>query len=491
MLSLSPDQAFKAVHRFPNYKRGGTFTKAGSFPSALAAGPDGAIYGVTAAHAAFGCGSLFKIDRKGRFSELHHFSSLVRSDALLVSESGDIFAGTDDGVLCLGKDSVQTALPGVIGHPLHLCETTERTIILASVTYQEDEHGFLHPGGAIMRLNEETSRFELIADLGMPPMALVPTPDGGVLTLTSTRILKFSGVGEMTVLHDYSQDQYPFSILQPNFITVARDGSYIGSATGLAEGLNVAFRIGPRNNPYSVVRTFSATGDEVLEQWLENVFPLRVATENGNHPPSAVDDIVSATTFKLNSTGLPEKTIPVLKNDVDIDRDRLIIVAVSQPAHGTVAFDFVSQRVTYTANSTAVENDTFTYTVVDGSGGTVTGHVAIRTPQSGRYRGEIRSLPDTAHGDPGTLVGNLSVKVNGQRQVSARVDFQGKTYRFTAPLNEINRCATVLSYDHRSNIGVGIELSLRPSGQNWIVDAVVGRMEYLYYASCPLEPRTP
>jgi hypothetical protein len=83
-----------------------------------------------------------------------------------------------------------------------------------------------------------------------------------------------------------------------------------------------------------------------------------------NDPPDAVGDSASV---NQNSSG---NLIEVLANDSDPDFDPLTIVAVSDPAHGTVVI--VGNLVEYTPDPGYNGPDSFTYTISDGRGGTDT-----------------------------------------------------------------------------------------------------------------------
>ncbi len=63
-------------------------------------------------------------------------------------------------------------------------------------------------------------------------------------------------------------------------------------------------------------------------------------------------------------------TIDVLANDTDIDGDTLSVSAITNGTYGTVTTN--GQTVTYTPNSGFFGQDSFTYTVSDGNGGTDT-----------------------------------------------------------------------------------------------------------------------
>ncbi|RMF85356.1 MAG: tandem-95 repeat protein, partial [Nitrospinota bacterium] len=89
----------------------------------------------------------------------------------------------------------------------------------------------------------------------------------------------------------------------------------------------------------------------------------------GNRPPFAVDD-----------TAETEEDTPVdidlLANDLDADNDPLIVVDLTQAAHGRVV-DNADGTVTYTPQENFHGTDTFTYTISDGQGGSATATVTV------------------------------------------------------------------------------------------------------------------
>jgi VCBS repeat-containing protein len=91
-----------------------------------------------------------------------------------------------------------------------------------------------------------------------------------------------------------------------------------------------------------------------------------------NDPPVVVNDALSVL------QGSAATTVSVLANDSNVEAgETLTITAVTQGANGTVAINTGSTSVRYTPTSTYTGPDSFTYTVVDGNGGSSTGTVNV------------------------------------------------------------------------------------------------------------------
>jgi VCBS repeat-containing protein len=95
-----------------------------------------------------------------------------------------------------------------------------------------------------------------------------------------------------------------------------------------------------------------------------NVIPI-------NDSPVAMDD---AAIVDQNSIDNP---IDVLSNDIDADGDSLTIIAVTQGANGAVSISNDGSGLTFTPNQGFTGNDSFTYTIDDGNGGSDIGTVAV------------------------------------------------------------------------------------------------------------------
>lgn len=124
------------------------------------------------------------------------------------------------------------------------------------------------------------------------------------------------------------------------------------TASGLAPNTNYSFKVVARD----------AKGNTTAASETSSV------TTKANQSPIATND--SVTVNEDNAV-----TIPVLGNDSDPDSDNLVISAVTQAGHGSVAIN--SGSVTYTPTANYNGADSFTYTISDGFGGNSTATVAI------------------------------------------------------------------------------------------------------------------
>lgn len=490
MYSLTATGRFRYLHLFPGFRFSPATSPQGNEPDgSVSVGPDGALYGSTGEGGVFSNGLLYKVDRRGVCTNLYHYDIFNDGkSSVLAARNGDLYAPVSTypsggSVLRLSRDGSHSWIP-VAGTPFSSAETATGEIILGTYDYQNST-----PSGTLWRLNS-SGAFESLASVGDYPRLLVPLADGSILCLTTSEILQVSPAGAVSVVHRFD---VPFEGLDPNFLVVAQDGSYLGSTSaGGLERSGTVFRIVPSSQAYTVISHLPAPGASGSGvTWMKEVFPLRVAALAGNRPPIAHDVIVAADSLKpLPHTpgALPQAIIPVLRQDSDADRDPLTIVAVGSATHGTASLDFVSQKITYTASTTPVASDSFPYTIVDGSGGTATARVVIRANPTGHYSGIVSSPRNDATGDPGTEVGSLTLRVNERRALSGRLTLLGKTYRVAGFFDEINQFAAVLETYRFEAKSAGLQLWLRPNGAAWTVEATIFKFGLPYSATCPLNP---
>ncbi|MFV0360713.1 Ig-like domain-containing protein [Tropicimonas sp.] len=112
-----------------------------------------------------------------------------------------------------------------------------------------------------------------------------------------------------------------------------------------------------------------------------------------NNAPDAVAD--SASTNYETAV-----TISVLANDSDADGDTLSLSGVTQGAHGSVAIS--GTRVVYTPDTGFSGNDTFSYTISDGNGGTDTATVSVTVAEKPNTAPD--AVNDSANVVPGGTV---------------------------------------------------------------------------------------
>ena len=114
-----------------------------------------------------------------------------------------------------------------------------------------------------------------------------------------------------------------------------------------------------------------------------------------NDRPDARDD--QATALQRESV-----VLDVLSNDVDVDEDDLSVTSLSQPEHGTAQLNS-DQSVNYMPDSDFFGQDSFTYTISDGNGGTDTATVFLSITESNQ--------PPTASPDQATTPEDQSVVI--------------------------------------------------------------------------------
>ncbi|MEZ5863072.1 MAG: Ig-like domain-containing protein [Geminicoccaceae bacterium] len=109
---------------------------------------------------------------------------------------------------------------------------------------------------------------------------------------------------------------------------------------------------------------------EVTDGELTTTARLDITVTPVNDAPEAVAD--TGTTAEDTAV-----LIDVLANDTDIDLDTLRVASVVRPGNGTAVVDAETGQVRYTPNADFNGEDSFTYTVTDGKGGTAVGNVTV------------------------------------------------------------------------------------------------------------------
>lgn len=121
------------------------------------------------------------------------------------------------------------------------------------------------------------------------------------------------------------------------------------------------------DSPYDV--TLSQQWNAVIAPSASVVFATSTRFDAENRPPNAVDD--TATTSPDTAVD-----IDVRANDGDPDGDPISVQDVTEPDHGSAAIQS-NGRVRYVPESGYSGDDSFSYTLADGRGGTATADVAL------------------------------------------------------------------------------------------------------------------
>jgi uncharacterized repeat protein (TIGR03803 family) len=478
---LTPSGKLRNVANFRHVNGLRTSIFSGTNPTGgVTVGPDGGIYGSTLTGGVFSDGVIFKRERDGRVLTLHHYAGGNGPKVAPVFLDGDLYAATSNPnkaayVLRLSRDGSSTKkIPSPSGYTSGLVATSSGKLLLA--TYSDP-----FTTGIIWQLNAQ-DEFEVLADMGSYAHSLVALPDGGVIGCGPNRIFHLAANGMVTTLHTF-----PYEGPDPVSLTLAPDGSYVGSASAydpVRKG--EAFRIDTTPLEYAALKALPFDEQGTAGRiWVEEMLPYQIPAAGTNRPPCAKDDFVAVTALK-SAGGLPEVKIAVLKNDSDADKDALAVTQVGAPGHGTAAIAPDGRGITYVAAAEVVENDSFSYVVADGQGGTAEGHVFIRTNSAGRYSGPISFA-----GNPRDIAGTLTVKIGTGRACTGKIDFTGagETYSFNGSFNDVNQCAKQLAYDPRTGRILAIQLTRRPAGAKWSVDAEILHGDRFYFnATCALLP---
>jgi hypothetical protein len=139
-------------------------------------------------------------------------------------------------------------------------------------------------------------------------------------------------------------------------------------AGGSLSGTEPNLIYSPKSN-FNGVDSFSfAVGDG--RNW-SSPAAVTIAVRAANDPPVASDDAITI------AEDVPIAIIDVLGNDTDVDNDKLIVFGVRQGKNGQVTIN-TDNRLTYKPAKDFSGDDSFTYTISDGKGGTTTARVDVK-----------------------------------------------------------------------------------------------------------------
>jgi uncharacterized repeat protein (TIGR03803 family) len=274
LFRLDASGKFELLHSFDS-------SVDGSYPdSALVLGDDRALYGVTPEGGAFGDGTLFKLDRGGRFFLLHNFQGpydgSAPAAALARGSDGALYGSTSsggpfgDGTLFKLDASGRFEVLHVFQAAVDGASARTRLVRASDgALYGTTPAGGL-AGGTIFKL--EADRFVLLhrfvpgVDGAIPDAELTEARDGAVYgTTTWGGLHGFGGLfridaeGGFSVLHDFDyglDGAYPRAPLR-----VGADGALYGTALlGGPSGYGTLFKL-DTSGGFAVLRAFAGTPD--------------------------------------------------------------------------------------------------------------------------------------------------------------------------------------------------------------------------------------
>jgi hypothetical protein len=125
----------------------------------------------------------------------------------------------------------------------------------------------------------------------------------------------------------------------------------------------------------------------VTDSFTQSVaYSFTIAVAPVNDAPVANDDQIGSVAVSANAPDAEQVftiPLPVLANDVDVDGDRLQIVSVTNPAHGTAVIS--GELIIYRSFATYEGSDSFTYTIDDGHGEQDTATVSVERSPNVQY----------------------------------------------------------------------------------------------------------
>ncbi len=183
---------------------------------------------------------------------------------------------------------------------------------------------------------------------------LTSTNQAPVAVNDAPSVLEDSGANTIDVLAN-DIDDGPLNITG---VTQPLNGTVTFTTDDLAYEPDADFN-GINTFTYTITDAYGAT----------DTATVTVTVTNTNDAPVAVDDTATAD----ENGGIIY--IDVLANDGDIDLDSLTIDAITQGTDGTVMLE--TGNVSYEPDADFSGNDTFTYTIIDGNGGSDTATVNV------------------------------------------------------------------------------------------------------------------
>jgi hypothetical protein len=202
-------------------------------------------------------------------------------------------------------------------------------------------------------------------------LLLAPPPERFVISFEDTVSEDVPAAGAGNVEGPGALDIYNFDAVAGQiaiFDLLAGDNVRLGWRLEAPNGTTLFDTfVGDRQVTLPTTGTYSLTvGGNGIDD--SGTYSFQLLEAPPNTAPAAADDAAET------NEGVAV-TVDVLANDSDADGDALVIDAISQPGNGTAVLQ--DGAVTYTPAAGFVGIDSFTYTVVDGRGGSAEATVTV------------------------------------------------------------------------------------------------------------------
>lgn len=215
---------------------------------------------------------------------------------------------------------------------------------------------------------------EYVSDPAMVTATVTPINDAPTAGVIATSTDEDTPIG---IALDGSDVETPAGQLVYTIVTPPSHGA-VALVGGTASYTPAAAYHGSDSFTYTVTDNGDPAGTHANPGDLTSAAATVTLTVNSvPDAPDAVDD--SASTV----TNTPVD-VAVLANDSDDDGDPLTITDVGVPAHGTAVVN-PDSTITYTPAAEFVGDDTFTYTITDGTGRTDTATVTVSVDEPGLW----------------------------------------------------------------------------------------------------------
>ncbi|MEO5917572.1 MAG: choice-of-anchor tandem repeat GloVer-containing protein [Luteolibacter sp.] len=437
LFKISSDGGFQSLYSFkssnlpsgpwPHVEPG--FVVEPRYPSHLALGDDGKLYGTTdtggpkpASPFLFTYGVFFRYEGVGSITVLNDFNTLEESSSSITPTKDGFYITTPNHLLLAGTDG---------------------SLVVKSDLSSQSAGSDLYLGGVITQ----------------PDGIYGATYYGGANN--SGLIYRLTLTGTTEILHDFSPDYHD------------RLRSLVNGNDGLIYGI-AAF---PENFIQSAPAAQSALQKPITSNGPRS-FRLQPENTEANFAPLASPDSIFLSTASWN--GKRKASLNVLRNDLDPDGDPVSIDSVSTPGSDDnvwIQKTDTGLRVVFATPEKDPASKQVIYQVSDGRGGRSTGHVTIKSRANGVYAGNAAKV-SKSEGKPSPL----QVKIRWDNTLTATFTLNDGVFTGEGVLEGDDSATVTLSAPSRTPKRLHISVK---RGEARALVAKIDTETAIYTAICP------